>query len=65
MHFNRELVYQNALSGLFGELFPDADLISITEPDGGIEAAFEFSEEVTQYNEGMRFSVLDEMRWNK
>lgn len=62
MNFNREYAYRNALRELFGELFSDNDLISIPEPDDGIEAAFEFSEEVTQYNESMWASFLNQMQ---
>ena len=62
MNVNKEYAYSNALRELFGELFSDNDLISIPEPDDGIEAAFEFSEEVTRYNESMWASFLNEMK---
>lgn len=60
MNFNRESAYRTALRELFGELFSDNDLISIPEPDDGIEAALEFCEEVTQYNEGRWAAFLDD-----
>lgn len=62
MDFNKESAYRSALRELFGELFSDNDLISIPEPDDGIEAAFEFSEEVTRYNESMWASFLNQMQ---
>lgn len=64
MNFNKESAYGNALRELFGDLFSDNDLISIPDPEEGIEAALEFCEEATQYNESMWASFLNEMKQN-
>lgn len=60
MRINKESAYSDALRELFGELFSDNDLISVPEPDDGVEAASEFCEEVTQYNESMWAEFLNE-----
>lgn len=60
MNYNRESEYINALQELFRELFSDDSLIDIPEPEEGIEAALEFCEEVTQYNEDMWAAFLKE-----
>lgn len=62
MNFKREYEYKNALRELFSELFSDEALICIPESDESIETALEFSEEVTQYEESMWASFLNEMQ---
>ncbi|MCM1071427.1 MAG: hypothetical protein NC301_08615 [Bacteroides sp.] len=62
MNYNREYEYGKALRELFGKLFTDNDLIDIPEPVDGVEAALEYCEAVTRYNEGMWAAFLDEAR---
>lgn len=62
MNKNRQSAYRNALSELFGELFSGNDLISIPEPDEGIDAALEFTEEVTRYDESMWATFLNGLK---
>ncbi len=60
MNYNREYEYRKALRELFGKLFTKNDLIDIPEPEDGVEAALEYCEEVTKYNESMWAAFLDE-----
>lgn len=59
MNYKKESEYRTALMELFCELFTDNALIEIPEPYEGVEAALEFSEEVTQYDGDLWTSFIN------